>query len=100
MDSGDAVFEEVGGLDGDVGAPAEDPAFDFFEGVEAQVQEAGAVGKGFDELGGMPFAGANEVGSPGIEVKGGFDARKEVPGEELPKPGKTPALISGEARGS
>jgi len=55
-----------------VGAPAQDPALGFFDAVQPQPQAELAAREFGDFLAGVPFATANEVGSPGIKIHDDF----------------------------
>lgn len=65
----DSVLESCGGEDAALGAPAENPAFDFLEGTEMQGKLETPVGEVFERLAVVPLAFADEAGGKGSELK-------------------------------
>ena len=68
----DAISELLGADDGGVGAPAQDPAFDFVQAVEAALEVGAAAGEFGYLLAGVPDTAMHEVGGPGIKFDDDF----------------------------
>ena len=68
----EAGGEGLGADDGGVRAPAQDPAFGFFDTVQAQPEADLAAWQFGDFLAGVPFTAADQVGPPRIKIHDDF----------------------------